>query len=85
MAYMSQLSEADLRQAAPRNVIEAVYSAVKRPEDNQHLVFDRDCMEIIHKCFTSSTLTVRLAGVHQLAVSLLHLRNQPKLVSIATS
>uniref|UniRef100_T1IPZ0 ubiquitinyl hydrolase 1 n=1 Tax=Strigamia maritima TaxID=126957 RepID=T1IPZ0_STRMM len=63
--YMCKLSDKDLRVTGTRNMSEFMWTAVKDPLD-AHLTFDREGLDLAFKYFTSSTLTMRLAGIAQI-------------------
>ncbi|EDO36754.1 predicted protein, partial [Nematostella vectensis] len=66
--YLCKLSDKDLRQPDGRTTMaDTMWSAVKGPVESGP-IFDRDSMDLAFKYFTSSTLTIRLAGLNQIAV-----------------
>lgn len=68
--YMCKLSDKDLRMAGNRNMTDLMWAAVKEPLET-HFTFDKEGLELAFKYFTCSTLTIRLAGISQINVSLL--------------
>ena len=66
--YMCSLTDGELRVAGTRNMIELVWAAAKEPMENR-CTFDRDSLELSLKYFTCSTLTIRLAGITHINVS----------------
>ncbi|XP_012941309.1 ubiquitin carboxyl-terminal hydrolase 34 [Aplysia californica] len=64
--YMCTLSEADMRAAAAHNTMELMWQAIKEPMDSQ-MTFDREVMALVYKCFTSTTLTIRLGSICQIS------------------
>ena len=66
--YMCTLSEADMRAAAAHNTMEHMWQAIKEPMDSQ-MTFDQEVMTLVYKCFTSTTLTIRLGSIVQISVS----------------
>ncbi|XP_048585971.1 ubiquitin carboxyl-terminal hydrolase 34 isoform X2 [Nematostella vectensis] len=65
--YLCKLSDKDLRQPDGRTTMaDTMWSAVKGPVESGP-IFDRDSMDLAFKYFTSSTLTIRLAGLNQIA------------------
>ncbi|KAH9519588.1 Ubiquitin carboxyl-terminal hydrolase 34 [Bulinus truncatus] len=64
--YMCTLSEADMRAAAAHNTMELMWQAIKEPVDS-HMTFDREVMALVYKCFTSTTLTIRLGSICQIS------------------
>ena len=71
--YMCSLTDGELRVAGTRNMIELVWAAAKEPMENR-CTFDRDSLELSLKYFTCSTLTIRLAGITHINVSLVQSR-----------
>lgn len=67
--YMCQLSDKDLRMAGTRNMTDLMWAAVKEPIETQ-VSFDKEGLDLAFKYFTCSTLTIRLAGITQINVSL---------------
>ncbi|KAK6998654.1 ubiquitin carboxyl-terminal hydrolase 34, partial [Biomphalaria glabrata] len=64
--YMCTLSESDMRAAAAHNTMELMWQAIKEPVDSQ-MTFDREVMTLVYKCFTSTTLTIRLGSICQIS------------------
>ncbi|GAB6022101.1 hypothetical protein CHUAL_006244 [Chamberlinius hualienensis] len=60
--YMCKLCDKDLRAAGVRSMSEFMWTAVKDPLDS-HFTFDKEGLDLAFKYFTSSTLTMRLAGI----------------------
>ena len=67
---MCSLSDNDLRLASSRGMTELMLAAVKEPLEC-NLALDVAGLELAFKFFTSSTLTIRLAGIAQINVSVL--------------
>ena len=74
--YMCRFTEKDLRIAATRNMTELVWQTLKEPRNGISLasvaevcILDRDGLELAFKYFTCSMLTLRLAGIAQINVS----------------
>lgn len=67
--YMCRLSDKDLRLAATRNMTDIMWAAVKEPIDG-HYSFDKEGLDLAFKYFMCSTLTIRLAGITQINVSI---------------
>lgn len=67
--YMCKLSDKDLRIAGTRSMSEFMWTAVKDPLDS-HLSFDKEGLDLAFKYFTSTTLTMRLAGIVHINVFL---------------
>lgn len=67
---MCNLSDEELRQAANKSITEIVLNVIKEPSLS---LFDAEYLRIAFKYFNSSTLTIRMAGLQQLTVSLLYL------------
>jgi ubiquitin carboxyl-terminal hydrolase 34 len=65
---MCKLSDADLRQAASRNMLELVWAAIKDPGMEANLEFDEGSLTLAFKYFTCTTLTIRLQGIAQINV-----------------
>ncbi|CAB4065742.1 USP34 [Lepeophtheirus salmonis] len=63
--YMCQLEDSDLRQNSARHMSDFLWSCVKENLDSP-ISFDKDGLELALKYFTSSTLTMRLAGIAQI-------------------
>ncbi|KAL0117751.1 hypothetical protein PUN28_008863 [Cardiocondyla obscurior] len=66
MKYMCRLEDKELRTPAVRTMADFMWSAVKDPIDSVLPSFDRDGLDLAFKYFTSTTLTMRLAGVAQI-------------------
>ena len=66
--YMCCMSDDKLRQAGSRNITELVMSLIKEPHPVKAL-FDKEYLKLSFKYFSSSTLTLRMAGLQQLNVS----------------
>ncbi|XP_046627893.1 ubiquitin carboxyl-terminal hydrolase 34 [Neodiprion virginianus] len=66
MRYMCRLGDKELRTPAVRTMADFMWSAVKDPIDAVLPTFDRDGLDLAFKYFTSTTLTMRLAGVAQI-------------------
>lgn len=67
--YMCSLCEKDLRTAATRNMTDLMWQALKEPRETA-ATFDREGLDLAFKYFTCSMLTLRLAGIAQINVSL---------------
>lgn len=65
LQYMCKLSDQDLRSPATKSMADFMWSAIKDPLDSQ-LTFDTEGLALAFKYFTSSTLTMRLAGMSQI-------------------
>ena len=65
LKYMCKFSDGDLRSAASRSMSDFMWSSIKDPLDAP-LSFDKDGLDLAFKFFTSSTLTMRLAGISQI-------------------
>ncbi|XP_049955909.1 ubiquitin carboxyl-terminal hydrolase 34 [Schistocerca serialis cubense] len=65
LRYMCGLPDKDLRVPGIKTMADFMWSAVKDPLDSP-LAFDRDGLDLAFKYFTSSTLTMRLAGIAQI-------------------
>ncbi|KAL0270091.1 UNVERIFIED_CONTAM: hypothetical protein PYX00_007611 [Menopon gallinae] len=65
LKYMCSLHDKDLRLPGIKNMAEYMWNAIKEPFDSPP-TFDRDGLELAFKYFTSSTLTMRLAGIAQI-------------------
>ncbi|XP_055381002.1 ubiquitin carboxyl-terminal hydrolase puf [Condylostylus longicornis] len=63
--YMCKLSDQDLRSPATRSMADFVWSAIRDPLDSS-INFDVEGLALAYKYFTSSTLTMRLAGMAQI-------------------
>ncbi|XP_076312719.1 ubiquitinyl hydrolase 1 puf isoform X2 [Tachypleus tridentatus] len=63
--YLCKVSDKDLRVAGNRNMFEFMWTAVKDPLDAP-ASFDKEGLDLAFKYFTSSTLTMRLAGIAQI-------------------
>lgn len=63
------MSDQELRQSAARNMADLMWSTVKEPLDST-LCFDKESLDLAFKYFMSPTLTMRLAGLSQITVSL---------------
>lgn len=61
LQYMCKLSDQNLRSAATRAMADFVWSAVRDPLDAS-VTFDVEGLALAFKYFTSTTLTMRLAG-----------------------
>ncbi|XP_034942559.1 ubiquitin carboxyl-terminal hydrolase puf [Chelonus insularis] len=68
MKYMCRLADKELRTQAVRTMAEFMWNAVKDPIDAVMPTFDRDGLDLAFKYFTSTTLTMRLAGIAQINV-----------------
>ncbi|KAJ8674345.1 hypothetical protein QAD02_005607 [Eretmocerus hayati] len=66
MKYMCRLTDKELRTPAVRTMADFMWSAVKDPIDAVLPTFDRDGLDLAFKYFTSTTLTMRLAGIAQI-------------------
>nr|XP_012145219.1 PREDICTED: ubiquitin carboxyl-terminal hydrolase 34 isoform X2 [Megachile rotundata] len=66
MKYMCRLGDKELRTPAVRTMADFMWSAVKDPIDAVLPSFDRDGLDLAFKYFTSTTLTMRLAGIAQI-------------------
>lgn len=65
LQYMCKLSDQDLRSSATKSMADFMWSAIKDPLDSQ-ISFDTEGLALAFKYFTSSTLTMRLAGMSQI-------------------
>lgn len=65
LQYMCKLSDQDLRSTATKSMADFMWSAIKDPLDSQ-ITFDTEGLALAFKYFTSSTLTMRLAGMSQI-------------------
>lgn len=63
LQYMCKLSDQDLRSPATRSMADFMWAAIKDPLDSQ-VAFDTEGLALAFKYFTSTTLTMRLAGTH---------------------
>lgn len=64
LQYMCKLSDQNLRSTATRNMADFVWSAVRDPLDAS-VSFDVEGLALAFKYFTSTTLTMRLAGKYE--------------------
>ncbi|XP_058454824.1 ubiquitin carboxyl-terminal hydrolase puf [Malaya genurostris] len=65
LQYMCKLSDQDLRSPATKAMADFMWTAIKDPLDSQ-ITFDTEGLALAFKYFTSSTLTMRLAGMAQI-------------------
>lgn len=67
LQYMRQLADQDLRSPATKSMADFMWTAIKdnNPLETQ-ITFDADGLALAFKYFTSSTLTMRLAGMAQI-------------------
>lgn len=65
LQYMRQLADQDLRSPATKTMADFMWTAIKDPLDTQ-ITFDVDGLALAFKYFTSTTLTMRLAGMAQI-------------------
>lgn len=65
LQYMCRLADSDLRSPATRSMADFMWAAIKDPLDTQ-VTFDTDGLALAFKYFTSTTLTMRLAGMAQI-------------------
>ncbi|KAF7284487.1 hypothetical protein GWI33_022078 [Rhynchophorus ferrugineus] len=65
LRYMCKLSDQDLRTPTIKSMAEFMWNAIKDPLDSP-VAFDIDGLDLAFKYFTSSTLTMRLAGITQI-------------------
>jgi ubiquitin carboxyl-terminal hydrolase 34 len=65
LQYMCKLSDQDLRSPATKSMADFMWTAIKDPLDS-HITFDTEGLALAFKYFTSSTLTMRLAGMSQI-------------------
>lgn len=65
LQYMKRLADQDLRSPATKSMADFMWSAMKDPLDTQ-IPFDGDGLALAFKYLTSSTLTMRLAGMAQI-------------------
>lgn len=74
IGYMCHFTEKDLRTTMARTMTELVWQALKDSRDltNQTclVTFDKEGLDLAFKYFTCSMLTLRLAGIAQINVSL---------------
>ncbi|GFW68795.1 ubiquitin carboxyl-terminal hydrolase 34 [Trichonephila clavipes] len=63
--YLCQVKDSHLRAVGHRNMFEFMWTAVKDPLDG-HASFDKEGLDLAFKYFSSSTLTMRLAGISQI-------------------
>ncbi|XP_066257421.1 ubiquitin carboxyl-terminal hydrolase puf [Euwallacea similis] len=65
LRYMCKLSDQDLRTPTIKSMADFMWNAIKDPLDSP-VAFDADGLDLAFKYFTSSTLTMRLAGITQI-------------------
>lgn len=65
LQYMCKLADQDLRSPATKSMADFMWTAIKDPLDTQ-VTFDTDGLALAFKYFTSTTLTMRLAGMAQI-------------------
>lgn len=65
LQYMCKLADQDLRSPATKSMADFMWTAIKDPLDTQ-ITFDTDGLALAFKYFTSTTLTMRLAGMAQI-------------------
>lgn len=65
LQYMCKLADQDLRSPATKSMADFMWTAIKDPLDTQ-VNFDTDGLALAFKYFTSTTLTMRLAGMAQI-------------------
>ncbi|XP_017767834.1 PREDICTED: ubiquitin carboxyl-terminal hydrolase 34 [Nicrophorus vespilloides] len=65
LRYMCKLSDQDLRTPTIKSMADFMWNAIKDPLDTP-MAFDLDGLDLAFKYFTSSTLTMRLAGITQI-------------------
>uniref|UniRef100_A0A182MX29 ubiquitinyl hydrolase 1 n=1 Tax=Anopheles culicifacies TaxID=139723 RepID=A0A182MX29_9DIPT len=65
LQYMCRLSDQDLRSPTTKSMADFMWTAIKDPFDSQ-ITFDTEGLALAFKYFTSSTLTMRLAGMTQI-------------------
>ncbi|KAK9875297.1 hypothetical protein WA026_007695 [Henosepilachna vigintioctopunctata] len=65
LRYMCKLSDRDLRTPTIKSMADFMWNAIKDPLDTP-VAFDVDGLDLAFKYFTSSTLTMRLAGITQI-------------------
>ncbi|GIX80710.1 ubiquitin carboxyl-terminal hydrolase 34 [Caerostris darwini] len=63
--YLCQVKDSHIRAVGHRNMFEFMWTAVKDPLDG-HATFDKEGLDLAFKYFSSSTLTMRLAGISQI-------------------
>ncbi|CAH2011093.1 unnamed protein product [Acanthoscelides obtectus] len=66
LRYMCKLSDQDLRTPTIKSMADFMWNAIKDPLDPPAAAFDADGLDLAFKYFTSSTLTMRLAGIAQI-------------------
>ncbi|KAG5861390.1 hypothetical protein JTB14_016721 [Gonioctena quinquepunctata] len=62
LRYMCKLSDQDLRTPTIKSMADFMWNAIKDPLDSP-VAFDLDGLDLAFKYFTSTTLTMRLAGI----------------------
>ncbi|RWS07088.1 hypothetical protein B4U79_12772 [Dinothrombium tinctorium] len=65
ISYLCKIPDKDLRIPSNRNMFEFMWSVIKDPLDPR-CVIDKEGLALALKYFTSSTLTMRLAGIAQI-------------------
>ncbi|XP_060516947.1 ubiquitin carboxyl-terminal hydrolase 34 isoform X2 [Cylas formicarius] len=65
LRYMCKLSDQDLRTPTIKSMADFMWNAIKDPLDSP-IAFDLEGLDLAFKYFTSSTLTMRLAGITQI-------------------
>lgn len=65
LQYMCKLADQELRSPATKSMADFMWTAIKDPLDTQ-ITFDTDGLALAFKYFTSTTLTMRLAGMAQI-------------------
>ncbi|KAK5649017.1 hypothetical protein RI129_003909 [Pyrocoelia pectoralis] len=65
LRYMCKLSDQDLRTPTIKGMADFMWNVIKDPLDTP-MAFDIDGLDLAFKYFTSSTLTMRLAGITQI-------------------
>nr|XP_023025188.1 ubiquitin carboxyl-terminal hydrolase puf [Leptinotarsa decemlineata] len=65
LRYMCKLSDQDLRTPTIKSMADFMWNAIKDPLDSP-VAFDLDGLDLAFKYFTSTTLTMRLAGITQI-------------------
>lgn len=65
LQYMCKMADQDLRSPATKSMADFMWTAIKDPLDSQ-ISFDTDGLALAFKYFTSTTLTMRLAGMAQI-------------------
>lgn len=65
LQYMCKLADQDLRSPATKSMADFMWTSIKDPLDTQ-ITFDTDGLALAFKYFTSTTLTMRLAGMAQI-------------------